>query len=310
MPVTLKYKKKHGSKTKRKLNKGHKRKSIIKPKSRSKSKRNKQKGGRVVPITNEQITSWHPLACKTGMDCGPNVFNFLGYTDRTIAEIIGTWTTLGTKEYVLQDELTSANKEKHAWVPIYQHDDKIPDSEFTQRLGEQFTLKMLETLIPFRHGCPFALYGIIKNSKGEYEHFGHYVVLARKTEDNGGGLVLIDPQMFDPTNSEQGYYDNVETISKYLLDGHFVRGSIIVQESIFKKYFKRGITNLEAGLTEVVDGELIIPMDTEKDDTDTVPMDTSKDDINVQKQLDEMTQAYQELRDKHDALLQQCKQLQ
>ena len=133
----------------------------------------KHKGGHIMPITDENVENWVPLSCRTGVDCGPNTFAFLGYSSRELMEEMGR-TTFGILFPKPIFMLTNEFGLPHSMTIIY--------SQYT----ELDTDVIVKRIIPPGHATLAAFI----NDEGS----GHYAALA---VDHNNNIVYLDPQTND-----------------------------------------------------------------------------------------------------------------
>ena len=142
-------------------------------------KNKKQKGGRVVPVTDNQIAHWEPLLCKTGSDCGPNAMTFLGYSTRQQMEELGR-DTLGLAFTNPIYRLTYAYNVPHSMTIVYSTVISLQ------------TMALIKRIIAPGHGT---LAAFINDSDS-----GHFAVIAVNQDDD---VLYLDPQSTKIYKNEQ-----------------------------------------------------------------------------------------------------------
>jgi hypothetical protein len=130
----------------------------------------KQKGGHIVPITDEALQYWTPLTCRTGRDCGPNTFAFLRYASRDLMEEMGRAThgILFPKPIFM---LTNEFGIPHSMTIIYSNEVELDTDSIVRRI------------LPVSYGTLAAFI----NDEGN----GHYASIAI---DDNNNIVYLDPQ--------------------------------------------------------------------------------------------------------------------
>jgi hypothetical protein len=205
--------KKHNKNNTKKHNKNtktHHNKRNNKIKHTPKNRKLIQKGGRIVPITEEQLNNWMPLTCRTGMDCGPNSFTFLGYLDRDIGEFMGRITPAGIFPDVFINELNGRFGVNHYSQLIYYLDVNIVDYTFNYKINFEY----LSETIPAGYGTLLLL---LKSNVA-----GHVAVLYRNSD---GEFEILDPQT-------QQRYQGIDSMIQYLSEGGYSMGYIIYQDNL------------------------------------------------------------------------------
>jgi hypothetical protein len=181
--------------------------------------KNIQRGGRIVKLTDEQLKSWVPLECRTGMDCGPNVFTLLGYTPRETAEFLGKLTPKGIHPWKVLEWLNEAfdkdGKDPHVMEPIIKKDYNPArvDKEIDYKISHEF----IDAL--FTENGMATLMGLHSEGGG-----GHFVAFYKNMN---GEYEILDAQ-------SQQRFIGFDEIKKYMARGQFDRAFIYYQLSKIK----------------------------------------------------------------------------
>jgi len=139
------------------------------------------KGGAVFNISNKKMS---PLKCHS-LDCVPNVFKFLGVTDKETSKFLASLYKKGIPDHILYHFLNEEFKKKHLGETIY----TIKDGQYRRftEIESILELKNMEEYAKSIIKNNTALMGIVVYIHSEIRHL---MVVANIDND----IYLLDPQ--------------------------------------------------------------------------------------------------------------------